>query len=115
MELKPRFKVIFSKEAREFMASIPQIARKKVAYNVDKVANGEIDKTLFKKLDDTDIWEFRTLYSGIAYRLLAFWDKDGETLVVACNGFIKKTNKTPLKEIARAEDIRKRYYNAKIK
>ncbi|MFD1003127.1 hypothetical protein ACFQ21_27625 [Ohtaekwangia kribbensis] len=27
----------------------------------------------FKKLKD-DIWEFRTEYRGVQYRLLAFWD-----------------------------------------
>lgn len=72
---------------------------------------------LFKKLDDTDIWEFRTQYGGIQYRLLAFWDKVNgtDTLVIATHGFIKKTQKTPPKEIAKAEEIRTRYFNAKDK
>ncbi|MBR5461773.1 MAG: type II toxin-antitoxin system RelE/ParE family toxin, partial [Butyricimonas sp.] len=68
---------------------------------------------LFKKIDNSDIWEFRTLYSGTAYRLLAFWDTDKDTLVIATHGFIKKTQKTPLKEIAKAEMIRKEYFNSK--
>ena len=70
---------------------------------------------LFKKLDDTDIWEFRTFYNKTKYRLLAFWDKDDKinTLVIATHGFIKKTQKTPLKEIAKAEEIRKDYFNSK--
>jgi phage-related protein len=68
-----------------------------------------IDPDLFKKLDDTDIWEFRTFYNRMQYRLLAFWDRNGDgiTLVIATHGFIKKTQKTPLKEIAKAEEIRK--------
>lgn len=74
------------------------------------MAYGKIDKTLFKKLDNTDIWEFRTLYEGVAYRVLAFWDTDNETLVIATNGFEKKSQKTPQKEIAKAEEIRKRYF-----
>ena len=74
-----------------------------------------IDPELFKKLDDTDIWEFRTFYNKVKYRLLAFWDKDNGTnvLVIATHGFIKKTPKTPPKEIAKAEDIRKAYFNSK--
>lgn len=75
-----------------------------------------IDPELFKKLDDTDIWEFRTFYKKVKYRLLAFWDKDNgaDTLVIATHGFIKKTQKTPPKETAKAEEIRKAYFNSSI-
>lgn len=72
-----------------------------------------MDKELFKKLDNSEIWEFRTLYKGTAYRLFPFWDKDSETLVVATHGIIKKTQKTPSKEIARAEEMRRKYFEAK--
>lgn len=72
-----------------------------------------IDKELFKKMGDSDIWEFRTLYGGMSYHLLAFWDTDEEILVIVTNGFVKKTQKTPLKEIAKAEELRKLYFNSK--
>lgn len=69
---------------------------------------------LFKKLDgSSDLWEFRTLYSGIQYRLLAFWDAETKRMVVATHGFVKKTWKVPSKEIARAEALRKKYYESK--
>lgn len=109
-EQKPRFKLILSKEAKAFLHTLSMPVRRKIAYNIDKVAYGKIDNTLFKKLDNTDIWEFRTLYEGVAYRVLAFWDTDNETLVIATNGFVKKSQKTPQKEIAKAEEIRKRYF-----
>jgi len=86
-----------------------------VLYNVDKVAGGELDNELFKKLEGTDIWEFRTLYDKTAYRLFTFWDKDTETMVVATHGIVKKTQKTPQKEIARAEAIMRRYFDVKNK
>lgn len=38
-----------------------------------------------------------------------------ETLVIATHGIVKKTQKTPLKEIAKAEEIRKEYFNNKKK
>ena len=59
--------------------------------------------------------EFRTLYDGKQYRLLAFWDKTKEvdTLVIASHGFIKKTDKTPIKEIERASKIMKEYFELK--
>lgn len=113
MELKARFKVIMSSEADVFLDTLRQDIKDKIVYNVDKVANGYMDKDLFKKLDGTDIWEFRTLYKGIQYRLLAFWDTDAETLVIATHGFVKKTQKTPSKEINKAEAIRKLYFNSK--
>ena len=113
MELKARFKVIMSSEADAFLDTLRQDIKDKIVYNVDKVANGYMDKDLFKKLDGTDIWEFRTLYKGIQYRLLAFWDTDAETLVIATHGFVKKTQKTPSKEINKAEAIRKLYFNSK--
>lgn len=113
MELKARFKVIMSSEADAFLDTLRQDIKDKIVYNVDKVANGYMDKDLFKKLDGTDIWEFRTLYKGIQYRLLVFWDTDAETLVIATHGFVKKTQKTPSKEINKAEAIRKLYFNSK--
>lgn len=113
MELKARFKVIMSSEADAFLDTLRQDIKDKIVYNVDKVANGYMDKDLFKKLDGTDIWEFRTLYKGIQYRSLAFWDTDAETLVIATHGFVKKTQKTPSKEINKAEAIRKLYFNSK--
>jgi len=65
-------------------------------------------------LEGSDIWEFRTLYNGICYRLLAFWDNDAKSLIVATHGFIKKTEKTPQKEINKAISIRDIYFKNKL-
>lgn len=113
MEQKPRFKLLLSKEAKAFLKTLSTSVRRKIAYNIDKVAYGRIDNAFFKKLEGTDIWEFRTLYEGNAYRVLAFWDTDSETLVIATNGFVKKTQKTPQREISKAEEIRERYFKNK--
>lgn len=102
-----------SSEADAFLETLRKDVKAKIIYNADKVANGYMDKELFKKLENTDIWEFRTIYNGIQYRLLAFWDTEAETLVIATHGFIKKTQKTPSKEIAKAESIRKIYFETK--
>ncbi len=45
--------------------------------------------------------------------MLAFWDTENETLVIVTHGFIKKKQKTPKKEIAKAEQIRKLYFQNK--
>lgn len=111
---KAKFKVIYSKDADDFLNQLPQKIKEKIIYNIAK-SKFVIDPELFKKLDNTDIWEFRTLYNKIQYRLLAFWDKTSgiDTLVIATHGFIKKSQKTPPKEIAKAEEIRKAYLNSK--
>ena len=38
-----------------------------------------------------------------------------ETLIIATHGIIKKTQKTPTKEIIKAESIRKEYFENKRK
>lgn len=112
--MEQKFKVIYSEEAMKFLQSLPKKASDKIAYNISK-SMLFADQELFKKLEGTGIWEFRTLYNGIKYRLLAFWDTEADTLVVATHGFVKKTQKTPAKEIAKAEAIRKEYFNEKKK
>lgn len=112
METKA-IKVLLSSEAENFVRLQPVKAQQKIAYNIRKLESGVMDKSLFKKLENSEIWELRTLFSGICYRLFAFWDTETETLVVATHGIIKKTQKTPQKEIERAEEIRKEYFNDK--
>jgi len=112
--MEQKFNVEFLPEAVEFMNTLDEKARSKIYFNIKK-AQVISDSELFKKLN-TDIWEFRTLYNGIAYRLFAFWDKTkkSETLVIATHGIFKKTNKTPSTEIERAEHIRAQYLKNKI-
>jgi len=88
---------------------------KKILYNVRK-AQIEHDPELLKKLND-EIWEFRTLYQGLQYRLLAFWDKTSteDTLVVSTHGFIKKRSKVPDNEIQKAKQLRIKYFADKEK
>lgn len=110
---RQKIRVAFMDMAREFISSLPEKAQKKITYNLLKVEGGEIDKELFKKLGNSEIWELRTLFNGICYRLFAFWDTDMEALVVATHGIVKKTQETPKKEITKAEAIRKEYFNSK--
>lgn len=111
-----KFKLVLTKDANEFLASLPLKVYRKIIYNIDQVRQGVKDPELFKKLDDSDgIWEFRTRFDKLAYRLFAFWDTESETLIVATHGIIKKTQKTPTKEIAKAESIKRQYLANKKK
>lgn len=109
MEQKPRFKIVYTEEAIDFLRHLPQKVKAKVVYNIGK-SMYVLDNSLFKKLENTDIWEFRTLYNGNAYRLFTFWDTEEDTLVIATHGMIKKSQRTPLKEIEKAEAKRKEYF-----
>lgn len=110
---KETFRLILTSEAEYFIANLPEAAAEKVRYNIHRVMLGERNNELFKKLENTDIWEFRILYNRTAYRLFAFWDNDQDTLVIVTHGIVKKTQKTPNKEIAKAEAIRKYYFENK--
>ena len=105
--------VILSEEADCFVRQQPFKAQQKIAYNIRKLQSGLMEKELFKKLENSEIWELRTLFNGICYRLFAFWDTETEALVVATHGMVKKTQKTPKKEIEKAEWIRQEYFNDK--
>ena len=108
-----KLKVVLMEEAVAFIARQSVKAQQKIYYNFFKVEEGIREAEIFKKLENTDIWEFRTLYNGICYRLFSFWDTDTDTMVVATHGIVKKTMKTPVKEIAKAEEIRKEYFRRK--
>ena len=112
---KPLFSLITLKEAEDFIDNLAPAVVRKIFFKIDKVAGGVKDPELFKKLGDTEIREFRTIWQGMAYRLFAFWDKDENTLVVATHGLVKKTQKTPKNEIKKAQAIRKEYFDNKKK
>lgn len=109
MKLKePYFTVALLPEATAFVNEQETKVREKIAYNINK-AQYVMDNELLKKLNG-DIWEFRTLYNGNCYRLLAFWDTNKKRLILATHGFVKKTDKTPRQQIEKAELIRKKYF-----
>ena len=93
--MKHNFEILFLEEAFEFLSGLERKHYEKILYNMRK-SQVELDPNLFKKLTE-DIWEFRSVYQGLHYRLLAFWDKSASvnTLVVVTYGFIKKGAKCP--------------------
>ena len=108
--MNKKFEVVFLEQAIDFLDSLNLKTREKIYYNVDKAKLG-LDPKLFKKLTD-EIWEFRTKYSGLQYRLFAFWDRTdkSETFVISTHGIVKKVSKVPKADIYKAERIRKEYF-----
>ncbi len=82
---------------------------KKVAWVLRLVRDlNFVPKEYLKKLVNTnDIWEIRVQSGSNIFRILCFFDKGN--LIVLTNGFAKKTQKTPVKEIELAEKRKQEY------
>jgi phage-related protein len=73
-----------------------------------------VPKQYLKKLEGADeLWEVRAEFGGDAIRLLGFWDAGN--LIILTNGFMKKTQKTPIREIALAVQRKRDYLNRRTK
>ena len=57
------FRLVLTDEAQNFIESLPEAVSYKIYYNIKRVAGGERNKELFEKLENSEIWEFRTLYN----------------------------------------------------
>ncbi len=71
-----------------------------------------VPEKYFKHLEGSDgIFEVRVEVGSDIYRVFSFFDKG--QLIILVNGFQKKTQKTPRKEIELAEKLKKQYFNEK--
>jgi phage-related protein len=87
--------------------------KQKIAWTLDLIC--EIDRVpekFLKHLEGTEgLYEIRVQTGNNIFRIFCFFDEG--KLVVILNGFQKKSNKTPEKEIERAEKLRKEYFEDK--
>ena len=70
-----------------------------------------IQEKYFKHLTGTSLYEIRVSSGNNIFRILCFFDEG--KLVVLLNGFQKKTQKTPISEMERADNLKKQYYEDK--
>jgi phage-related protein len=71
-----------------------------------------VPEKFLKHLTGTNgLYEIRVEYQSNIYRVFCCFDKG--KLVVLFNGFQKKTQKTPKKEIHKAEQLMKNYFQEK--
>ncbi len=94
---------------QEFLDSLSGKVAQKIAWVLSLVEDLDVvPSTYFKKLVSTqEIWECRIQLGSNAYRIFCFFD--GHSVVVLTHGLIKKTQKTPQREIERAEAYRRDY------
>ncbi|PRX41554.1 type II toxin-antitoxin system RelE/ParE family toxin [Salegentibacter salegens] len=105
--------LIYKNNFTNFYKSQDEKIQRKIEYALDLVRyERQIPKKFFKSLINTDgIYEIRVITAFKSIRILCFLD-DGN-LVVLTNCFIKKTQKTPKKEIILAEKLKKEYLKEK--
>lgn len=85
--------------------------KKKIDYVLDVLKMQERVSEKFVKFIKDGLYEIRASYNGNIYR--AFFIFDEGNIVMLFNGFQKKTQKTPSKEIEKALELKKEYYAAK--
>ena len=98
---------------KEFYVAQTQTVRDKINFVLKLVETQRIiPKKFFRIIEGSDgIYEIKVEIESNVYRI--FCCMDGGAVVVLFHGFQKKTQKTPQKEIKRAEAIKKEYFKSK--
>ena len=103
--------IAFGDYYKNFMASLSEKERLKMKYLLSLLETEDRMPVKFIKHISEGIYELRLSYSGNIYRLFFIFDEGN--IVVLFNGFQKKTQKTPKKEIEKAKKIKEDYYEHK--
>lgn len=106
--------VIFYKDYFEkFFIKQREKVKDKIVWTFELIEELErIPETYLKHLENTDgLYEIRVQSGRDIFRIFCFFDEG--KLVVTINGFQKKSQKTPKKEMERALKIRDEYENEK--
>lgn len=104
---------LFKSYYKEFYVAQTQPVRDKINFVLRLVETQRIiPKKFFRILEGSDgIYEIRVEIDGNIYRVFCCMDEGA--VVVLFHGIQKKSQKTPLKEIKRAEAIKKEYLKSK--
>ncbi|MFB9865650.1 type II toxin-antitoxin system RelE/ParE family toxin [Rufibacter immobilis] len=96
----------FMEDAEDFLDNLPDKDRDKFLTYFELVESGQMG-TWFKKLSGQEnLWEFRVK----SYRLFAFYSEQEDSLVICTHGFVKKQQRTPLKELKKAQSLKRTYH-----
>ncbi len=110
---KVRYIKLFKNYYKDFYVEQTQTVRNKINYVLRLVETQcVIPKKFFRLLEGTDgIYEIRIEIESNIYRIFCCLDEG--SIVVLFHGIQKKSQKTPPKEIKRAESIKKEYLKSK--
>lgn len=97
----------------DFIQSLREEEARKVFYVIDLLKmQDRVSEKFVKHLED-GIFELRTEYNGNIFRVFFIFDEGN--IVLLMNGFQKKSQKTPRKELDLAKKLKKEYYDEKGK
>ena len=96
---------------RDFIQSLTDAEARKVFYVIDMLKTQERVNAKFVKYLSEEIFELRAEQGGNIFRVFFIFDEGN--VVMLFNGFQKKTQKTPEKEINKAIQLKKEYYAEK--
>jgi phage-related protein len=110
---KHRKIVFFKSYFQDFFDEQSKKVKAKIVWTFDLVeALQRVPETYLKHIENTDgLYEIRVQLGTDIFRIFCFFDKG--QLVVLANGFQKKTQKTPKKEIELALKLKVEYENEK--
>jgi phage-related protein len=110
---KKRELIFYKDYFRGFYRSLTRKVQTKIIWTFRIIEDVDrIPEIYFKHLENTDgLYEIRIQLRNNIYRIFCFFDD--KNIVVIGHGFQKKTQKTPINEIEKAQKIRKEYFDEK--
>ncbi len=110
---KIRTTIFYKNYFREFFEKQRDKVKAKIIWTLDLIEEiQKVPETYLKHMENTDgLYEIRVQMGSDIFRIFCFFD-DGK-LVVLANGFQKKTQQTPQKEIDKALKIKAEYESEK--
>jgi phage-related protein len=108
-EKKIRTVMFYKNYFVDFFVKQRKKVQDKITWTLELIEHLEkIPETYLKHLENTDgLYEIRVKQGSDIFRIFCFFDKG--KLIVLANGFQKKEQKTPKKEIEKALKIKKEY------
>ena len=106
--------IIFYKDYfEEFFEKQREKVKAKIIWTLELIQElDRIPETYLKHIENTDgLFEIRIQQGSDIFRIFCFFDQG--QLIILTNGFQKKTQKTPKKEIEKALKIKQDYENEK--
>ncbi|MBQ0090872.1 MAG: type II toxin-antitoxin system RelE/ParE family toxin, partial [Prevotellaceae bacterium] len=91
----------------DFISSISEVEARKIFYVLDMLKMQERLSTKFIKHIEDGIFELRAEHNGNIFRVFFIFDEGN--IVLLFNGFQKKSQKTPRKEIELAKRLKNEY------
>lgn len=97
----------------KFFSTLTPDVQRKINWTLKLIATlDRIPAMFFKHVEGTNgIYEIRVEVGNDVFRMFSFFDS--RNLVVIINGFRKKSQKAPRREIEQAKRLKKQYFNEK--